>query len=86
MDAGKDTLMSHIATRQSGTMSYQFEGETRYARVSAIVVNQGVFIAEVFATSKDNDDYVELDDPVDLLLNVKALNWYESGKQDDPEA
>jgi len=73
-----------IATRQSGFIGYRHEGETRFAKVEAVVVSDGVFVANMLATSVNGSDFTELDEPIDIMYPVGDFCWYLSEDEGDP--
>jgi len=71
--------MTHISTRKPGTLCYVCDdNHVHYARVQAIVISSGVFIAQVFAESDDGLVFTDLEEEHDILRPVSDLRWYQS--------
>lgn len=78
--------MSHISTRSPGTLCYRCGGcenneeemHPHFVTVSAIVINQGVFIAEITHRSDDGVNFTEQEGSSDIMRPISDLIWYES--------
>jgi len=72
--------MTHQYTRKPGVICYQcgLDDHVHFAKVGAVVVNQGVFIAEVTATSEDGVEFTDVEKPYDMMRQTVDLLWYES--------
>jgi hypothetical protein len=78
MEAGE--IMSHISTRQSGTMCYTLEGQRQLARVEAVVVSEGVCIASLISVyNRRTKEWDEIEGGADLMLQLQDFQWYKSG-------